>query len=304
MLDDPNLRNVADGGEVSLDVSSVSLLTPDRWRGAIAGLEGRKSERAMWKLQQATLRELSRSDKQPVELTLPDGRNIRVKLKSLAFNFGINSGAVRFSSWQTPKNTFLKILFYLVGIGFLRSFVETLLGWKKSDNQPGIDSLREKAAEYALGDHSPEDKAKVQALMDQINEIWKSESYKRAGNDPAKLPARVVALSYLLGFKTAFNCKSGKDRTGIIDIEAKFLLTELNQPGGTLPAPDGLLTPGQQKRYMELVRSSGNYEIQACNTGGAPGYKICSGGMRKFYERRIGEKNINDLEGLSGEVSD
>lgn len=53
VLDDPNLCNVQDGGEVSLKVSSVSLLTPDRWRGAVVGLKGRKSERAMWKLQQA-----------------------------------------------------------------------------------------------------------------------------------------------------------------------------------------------------------------------------------------------------------
>ena len=246
---------------------------------------------------------MSRGDNQPVELTLPDGRKIKIRLQVLSFNLGINTGAVRVPEILNflPKNKALRIILYfcLIGIALkgLALLRDALLGWTKSDNQPGIDSLRKAAHDY----QGP-NKAKVNALMSQINEIWESESYKRAGTDPAKLPARILALSYLLGFKTAFNCKSGKDRTGVLDIEAKFLLTELELTG-TLPTPDQQLTPDQQSRYAELVRHSGNYEVQACNTGGAPGYKI-DRVMRSIYAKRVGEENIDDLIGLSGEVSD
>ena len=47
------------------------------------------------------------------------------------------------------------------------------------------------------------------ALAKQITELYQSEQYKSAGNDPYKLAARVTVLAHLLTGSATFNCKSG-----------------------------------------------------------------------------------------------
>lgn len=76
----------------------------------------------------------------------------------------------------------------------------------------------------------------------------------------------------LLGGVPAWNCKSGKDRTGMMDVECKFLAT-LVALGKEIPQPGAQLNPEQKLLYRNLLLQSGNHEMQKYNTGIA-GYKL------------------------------
>ena len=84
--------------------------------------------------------------------------------------------------------------------------------------------------------------------------------------------ARIAVLTNLLGGVPAWNCKSGKDRTGMMDVECKFLAT-LAALGKDIPEPGAQLNAEQKMLYRNLLLQSGNHEMQKYNTGVA-GYKL------------------------------
>ena len=86
------------------------------------------------------------------------------------------------------------------------------------------------------------------------------------------MASRIAVLTNLLGGIPAWNCKSGKDRTGMMDVECKFLAT-LVALGKTIPEPGAQLTTEQKMLYRNLLMQSGNHEMQKYNTGIA-GYKL------------------------------
>jgi hypothetical protein len=92
------------------------------------------------------------------------------------------------------------------------------------------------------------DIATINELSAQIAEIWKDGSYRDAGNEPYKLASRVALLSHLLGGGTVFNCKSGKDRTGQLDAEVKFLAFQIRTSNGKVPKPD------RKRTYLEKIQ--------------------------------------------------
>ena len=86
------------------------------------------------------------------------------------------------------------------------------------------------------------------------------------------MASRIAVLTYLLGGVPAWNCKSGKDRTGMMDVECKFLAT-LAVLGKDIPEPGAQLNAEQKMLYRNLLLQSGNHEMQKYNTGIA-GYKL------------------------------
>ncbi len=86
------------------------------------------------------------------------------------------------------------------------------------------------------------------------------------------MPVRLAVLAELLGVKVAFNCKSGKDRTGELDAEIKHFKLQMALTG-KVPQPDRERTPEEQRHFHEVLTNSGNFEMQRLNTGFA-GYKL------------------------------
>ncbi len=66
-------------------------------------------------------------------------------------------------------------------------------------------------------------KDELEQLGRQLAAMWQDGSYRHAGDQPYKFAARLALLSFRLGAGTAFNCKSGKDRTAQLDLEIKLL---------------------------------------------------------------------------------
>ena len=69
-----------------------------------------------------------------------------------------------------------------------------------------------------------------------------------------------------------FNCKSGKDRTGQLDAEVKYLAA-VGHATGHIPEPDIAHTAESRKMRTTFTMNAGNLEIQRMNTG-LPGYKL------------------------------
>ena len=119
---------------------------------------------------------------------------------------------------------------------------------------------------------SESDKAIVRDLVTQIRQIASGESvYKPDGTpDVYALPARMNLLAFKLGMSPMFNCKSGKDRTGHLDLETKFLAARIKSTG-RVPSP-GELTKEEREAFGVVALKSGNLAMQRYNTG-IGGYK-------------------------------
>jgi Enterobacterial virulence protein IpgD len=119
---------------------------------------------------------------------------------------------------------------------------------------------------------SESDKAIVRDLVTQIRQIASGESvYKPDGTpDVYALPARMNLLAFKLGMSPMFNCKSGKDRSGHLDLETKFLAARIKSTG-RVPSP-GELTEEEREAFSVVALKSGNLAMQRYNTG-IGGYK-------------------------------
>ena len=106
----------------------------------------------------------------------------------------------------------------------------------------------------------------------QAKEIWASNDYRAGGGDPFKMVSRLALVGHLMGETPLFNCKSGKDRTGQLDAEVKFLATAADENGGRVPPPDESMETWRPVRN-DFVFNTGNLEMQRLNTG-LPGYKL------------------------------
>ena len=119
-------------------------------------------------------------------------------------------------------------------------------------------------------------------LARQIKTMAKDQSYISDGHEPYKMVSRLALLSNKLGHTTAFNCKSGKDRTGQLDAEVKYLATVADL-SGRVPEPNQQPGLESQKAKTQFALHSGNLEMQAYNTG-LPGYKTKLASLKKQFE--------------------
>ncbi|SQJ24844.1 secreted effector protein [Salmonella enterica subsp. enterica] len=119
----------------------------------------------------------------------------------------------------------------------------------------------------------------VNTLARQIKDIWKNNQHHKDGGEPYKLAQRLAMLAHEIDAVPAWNCKSGKDRTGMMDSEIKREIISFHQTH-MLNAPGSLPDSGGQKIFQKVLLNSGNLEIQKQNTGGA-GNKV----LKNFIAR-------------------
>ena len=119
-------------------------------------------------------------------------------------------------------------------------------------------------------------------LATQVKTMANDRSYMSGGHEPYKMVSRLALLSHKLGHKTAFNCKSGKDRTGQLDAEVKYLAA-VSDLDGRVPEPNKTPTSESQRAKTQFALHTGNLEMQAYNTG-LPGYKTKLGSLKRQME--------------------
>ena len=128
-------------------------------------------------------------------------------------------------------------------------------------------------------------RAAALTLFNQCRNILVLKQERSDSHDAYKLAARLAVLSQLIGKIPCFNCKSGKDRTGEMDVECKFLAALIAR-GEKIPAPGAELTEEQKGLFRAVALQGGNFEVQKMNVGVAG---FMSGSV-KSIEERLGGK--------------
>ncbi|MCX4025797.1 hypothetical protein H0A36_07170 [Endozoicomonas sp. SM1973] len=273
----------------NVKLTSTSLLTPSQYYKG----KGYKERQFI----QEQLAAWQRASKEPKEFTVNingENKTVKVQLDVLAFNFGVNGGAklaskfpnlVKFAD-QHPNSD--------------------ITGWKMADqnNREPLHRLINWAINYKGTSNDEPKNQRIQTYLDNISTLISTNQHRLDGNRAYALPELVVLLSNEIGVVPAWNCMSGKDRTGLLDAEVKQSLIEQELSDGQVSDFSSAMIDERQALHDKVLLDSGNHEIQKANTG-VPGYKIFEGGRIAVASNatNIAEFHRADVRGLSGAVS-
>lgn len=131
-----------------------------------------------------------------------------------------------------------------------------------------------KSNDRALDQQLMRDIAIMKSLRLQLIEMWNSESFRTNDKDAYKFVTRLNLLSSMMSAGTAFNCKSGKDRTAQLDIETKQLAFQIvttdypDDDQAEAPTPARYRTPGELSQLATFVfYDESRRSLQKLNTG-------------------------------------
>ncbi len=256
----------------TLITTSTSLVT--------TGL-GSSKENKLQKAQNKAFRKLV-DGSQPVKIKIPasDGetRTVAFNLKQARFNIPVNAGGVGIASGLTGGRVTQhqmnsKAMDEMLGgtKGQIGGFVGDRLGElnKKlitlQNNTDTAQNLNSdiKALETEINI--------INNLATQVRTIYLSGKQHHEHHDAYKLATRVALLTSKIGAVPLYNCKSGKDRTGMLDAEIKFMAACIERDG-EVPTPGNPLEGDDQTLFQSILLESGNHEIQESNVG-VRGYK-------------------------------
>ncbi|EOT1770369.1 type III secretion system effector inositol phosphate phosphatase [Escherichia coli] len=276
------LSQALSGKTVDLKIVSTSLLTPTSLTGG---------EESMLKDQVNALKGLNSKRGEPTKLLIrnSDGllKEVSVNLKVVTFNFGVNELALKMGlGWRNVDKLNDESICSLLGDNFLKNGV--IGGW---------------AAEAI--EKNPPCKNDVIYLANQIKEIVTKKLQKNDNGEPYKLSQRMTLLAYTIGAVPCWNCKSGKDRTGMQDAEIKREIIRKHETG-QFSQLNSKLSSEEKRLFSTILMNSGNMEIQEMNTG-VPGNKVMKklplSSLELSYSERIGDPKIwNMVKGYSSFV--
>ena len=286
-----------------LNITSTSLLTPDSIRPGF-------NERKMLMDQFEALAAAEGIQNIDVEI---DGQKVSLEcnVDIAAFNYGVNEG---------PMIPLLKL-----GREFEAKFNERaiqklqgrVLDFEASIMEPGPDG--ELQVKEGVSIKEQNDRIVARQLFEDVQaRILGAKSSK----NPYEVPVRLLNLAEIMRDGKAFNCKSGKDRTGMVDAEAKHFAVKMQQlrekfgddqllntgPGYESFLPDDMLSHSgsdsvEITNAQTMLLESGNLEVQQVNTMGQ-GYKLKGiGGVFKRIEgvlaKRFGQDAYVMARGIS-----
>ena len=253
------------GDIIDLPLLSTSLLTPDVWRRWGGGAEKnhlREQCNAWQDACQGGLCQITVS-------IAGQAKTVTVRPDVVSFNFGVNTGAQStgkslLGGWGTSMD--------------LNEQAMTKLFGSKPAWQGGI------VAQYLIQPNVPvRNRQMIVDLRTQIINLWENKGFRETGEDPYRLPARLAMLGHLMGMMPLFNCKSGKDRTGQMDVACKSLALQMYERNGRLPPLNQTQTGMDKQIFQQVAINGGNLEMQRMNTGLA-GFKTSGvAGLDKLF---------------------
>ncbi|MDR1255452.1 MAG: hypothetical protein LBJ94_00790 [Puniceicoccales bacterium] len=285
-LDGANFGNLQNGDRVKLNLASVQLLSHTRLAG-----DGKIGLNQIEELKKFLPADGSDTVDFTIRVPDPSGsggtveKTIKLELNLLTFNFGVNL-QTRLGLGKSKEEDAINLsnLEKMLGSDFTqRKFSE--------ENLPSGGLLKQHLEKIS----DPQERKIILELANQIGDLWVSGKYREAADNPYAMPARVALLTYKLGFVSSFNCKSGKDRTGVCDAEIKQLATCI-EANGRVPAIDEKPTEVDRVNFTNMHKLCGSHEVlQACT--GVHGSKIPF--MKRGFYNRFAEEFREEFFGVT-----
>lgn len=262
---------------ITLNFNSVSLVTPDLARSI---KDRYANERRMWDDQRRALKSFCGNHR---SLNF-NGTEIPIKLNLATFNFGVNAGALG----QTIRGVYG---------GVTKQYGQNKKSFKALKTQA-------EALKQYIGEHLPKsvDSAafigkevhNIDLLLADIELLLKDKKAYHPGNQ-YEIGAKILNLTNCMdkiikeynkqalpgrklpGFSCAFNCMSGKDRTGVMDAMAKTFAAMAAKNDGVFRTRHELMNKQEVKEEFiatleKFIMESGNHELNEVNIDAA-GYK-------------------------------
>ena len=268
-----NVTSTTVNGPLTINLSSVSLVTPDSLRAI--GSHG-NDEKTMLRDQIQALQSLS--GLQTVNI---NGQDIPVNVSVAAFNFGVNAGAVGDIKYLPGIHFGLEEQYRhnLRALAGLNQQVETF----EADLEKAVKGLKADKKEKCAAIQQ-----QIRDLMKDITLLMEDEKAYLEGGNQYEIGAKIVLVSNLMnrasnvtgrnltGSYAAVNCKSGKDRTGIMECVIKSFAS-MNTRNQKIPSHNALtkstLLRQQFSTLFVKYLKSKNLKITKLNTD-VEGYKV------------------------------
>jgi len=273
----PQVLNTALDREEDEEIPTLHILSTNLQTGAdtFEDKDGTGLEGGMINRQTAAFDRVG-SRVQTVEVIDPrtrEPKRVQVRVKIIPVNFPVNPGA-------TGDLGFLPGVH--VGERRAKQSVHDALQFLTGSHKT-LDPIGGMAADFLARDDIPEwDKDQMRALINDCRDIAAGDHMTSPDGKPDiyGLAARMNLLASRLGIIPMFNCKSGKDRTGQLDLETKFLAAQYF--GRAFLPGVGVVKARDRAAYGLFALKTGNLEIQRYNVGLA-GYKTIN--QQKVLDR-------------------
>ncbi|MDR2737826.1 MAG: hypothetical protein LBB18_02690 [Puniceicoccales bacterium] len=148
-------------------------------------------------------------------------------------------------------------------------------------------------ARYLRGNETPRNKKIVLQLAAQIVKIWRDGAHKNNPSNPYAIQERLAILSYMLGYCMSINCKSGKDRTGMMCASTAVLATEIAMSSDNPVVPDPYKSNGKDE--YAVLKANNSTMVNATNAAriaadctGYLGMKVADNGRSFNVKKRFG----------------
>lgn len=249
---------------------------------------------------------------------------IKVNLQINAFNFGVNAPAMGVAHLGTTNQ-------YVHNLKAMEKLEKQYQEY--ANNLSNVFSEMNESLAISEKVDTPENTAKMQKLqkdyeklmklqnncsllIHDIRKLMESANAYQEGKNPYEIGAKILNLNHQMrlaskimnkntenkssGTQCAYNCMSGKDRTGVMDCVAKTyaLMANLNEE---FPSHDDLTSKRELKEqfialYAKFLEESGNLEVTGVNTGVI--------GLKISEEARLGmsKEEFERITGLSSLV--
>lgn len=286
-LDLEKAREKGETKPIRLVLGSVSALTPDYFRQIKSSLTGKhdKNEQRMLQDQVKALHSLA-----GVRTLTINGQKIRVNIEVNTFNFGVNVGA-RFSA---PAAAYQKRINDQAFAQLQKNYTRVMkLVNKEIDELWSQDELSED--QRAKLDALLSKRTSAKELMHDARILLANRASVAKGNNYYEPGTKILNLYNVLdqsvailnqdrtpqdrvsGYRSAFNCMSGKDRTGSLELAAYSHAVWADQHDGRYPSIEEIRSnPQTRAELLEIYLENlpkGSKDITEINTD-VEGFKV------------------------------